>query len=167
MRRHAARWSVALVSQALTLLLAACSSGGNDADPTPPPPPPADTTAPTVPQGVTATAQSTTQIALTWTASTDAGAGVAGYRVFRDASAAPLATVTVTNYTDTNLTAGTTYSYTVRAFDAATPENVSAPSAAVDGTTNAPPTAGSGLDARPANATCLAGDAPSTAVTFL
>jgi uncharacterized repeat protein (TIGR03806 family) len=168
MRRHAPRWSVALVSQALTLLLAACSSGGNDADPPPPPPPAADTTAPTVPQGVAATAQSTTQIGLTWTASTDAGSGVAGYRVFRDASATPIATVAVTNYTDTNLTAGTTYSYTVRAFDAATPENVSAASAAVDATTNAPPppTAGSGLDARPANATCLAGDPPSSAVSF-
>jgi len=164
-RRRAAHFTAVLVSQAL-LLLVACSSGPNGADT--PPPPPADTTAPTVPQGVTATAQSATQIGLTWTASTDAGAGVAGYRVFRNAGATPIATVTATNYTDANLVASTTYSYSVVAFDAATPANVSAASAAVNATTNAapPPGAGSGLDARPANATCLAGDAPSTTVSF-
>ena len=79
--------------------------------------------------------------------------------MFRNAGATPIATVTVTNYTDTNLVASTTYSYSVVAFDAATPANVSAASAAVNATTNAapPPGAGSGLDARPANATCLAG----------
>ena len=71
---------------------------------------------------------------VTWTASTDAGGrGVAGYRVFRDASATPIATVTCpTLHRDTGLTAATTYSYTVRAFDAATTPNVSAASAAAD-----------------------------------
>jgi len=128
---------------ALILTLAACGGGGDgdgmNPTPPPPPPPPPDTTAPTIPQGLTATAQSATQIALGWTASTDAGTGVAGYRVFRDAGATAIATVTATNYTDTNLTAATTYTYTVRAFDAATPANESAASASASATTNALP----------------------------
>ena len=89
--------------------------------------------------GITAAAQSATQIALTWTASTDAGTGVAGYRIFRDAGATAIATVTVTNYTDGNLAAATNYSYSVRAFDAATPANESAGSTAASATTSAAP----------------------------
>jgi uncharacterized repeat protein (TIGR03806 family) len=160
-----------LVALATGLLLVACGGGGGGDDdaPLPPPPPAADTTAPSVPQGVAAAAQSATSITVTWTASTDAGAGVAGYRVFRDAAATPIATVTVTNYTDTSLTAATTYSYTVVAFDAATPANVSAASAAASAATNSnppPPGPNSGLDARPANTTCLAGDPPSNSVNI-
>src|SRR5262245_58888276 len=127
--------------QALALMLAACGGddGGNPMPPPPPPPPPADTTPPTVPGGLTATAQSTTQINLAWTASTDAGTGVAGYRVFRNAGATAVATVTTTNYNDTSLSAATTYSYTVRAFAAATPANESAASTSASATTNAAP----------------------------
>src|SRR6185503_19172719 len=117
--RLAPRIAGGLTTQALLLLLAGC--GGSDSpNPSPPPPPPADTTPPTVPGGLAASAASATQINLTWTASTDAGTGVAGYRVFRNAGATAIATVTTTNYSDTNLTAATLYSYTVRAFDAAT-----------------------------------------------
>src|SRR5262245_4050797 len=47
-----------------------------------PPPPPPDTTAPTVPTGLAATAVSATQINLNWTASTD-NVGVTGYLVER------------------------------------------------------------------------------------
>jgi uncharacterized repeat protein (TIGR03806 family) len=164
---RSARLAAGLMLQVLGLSLVACSSGGGgNPPPSPPPPPPPDTTAPSVPLGVTATAQSTTQVQITWTASTDSGAGVAGYRVFRDANATPIATVTTTTHTDTGLTPGTSYSYTVRAFDAAVPANVSAASAAVDVTTNAPPTGNSGLDNRPSNTTCLAGDAPATNVSL-
>ena len=124
-----------------------------------------DTTPPTVPQGLTATAQSDTQIALTWNASTDSGSGVAGYRVFRNGGATAIATVTTTSYTDGNLTASTAYTYTVRAFDAATPANVSAASASANATTNATPPV-SGLDSRPSNTTCLAGDAPDSDVSL-
>jgi len=46
-------------------------------------PPPPDATPPTVPTGLTATAASTSQINLVWTASTD-NVGVTGYRVYRD-----------------------------------------------------------------------------------
>jgi uncharacterized repeat protein (TIGR03806 family) len=166
MRLATPRFAGGLSSQALMLLLAACGGGdgGSMPGPSPPPPAPADTTAPTVPQGLTATAQSATTIALTWSASMDPGSGVAGYRVFRNAGATAIATVTTTNYTDTTLAAATQYTYTVRAFDGASPANESAASAAASATTNGspPPPTGppAGLDARPSNTSCLAGDAP-------
>jgi uncharacterized repeat protein (TIGR03806 family) len=172
MRVASRRFAAVLVAQAAAVFLVACGGGGDDDAPAPPPPPPppvVDTTAPSIPQGVAAAAQSTTSIAVTWTASTDAGTGVAGYRVFRDSATTPVATVTATSYTDTGLTAATAYSYTVVAFDAATPANVSAASAAAGATTNSPPppVGGTpGLDARPANTTCLAGDPPSTTVSM-
>jgi uncharacterized repeat protein (TIGR03806 family) len=128
----------------------------------------ADTTAPTVPTGLTATAQSATQVQLSWTAATDAGTGVAGYHVYRDAGTTAIATVTGTMYMDTGLTASTAYSYTVRAFDGASPANESTASAAATATTmgaSAPPVI-SGLDARPSNTTCLAGDAPASTVAL-
>ena len=127
----------------------------------------ADTTAPTVPAGLAATAQSATQVQLTWTAATDSGTGIAGYRVFRDGGATAIATVTGTTYVDSGLTASTAYSYTVRAFDGANPANESAASTAASATTLAVTVpVSSGLDARPSNTTCLAGDAPAGAVAL-
>jgi fibronectin type 3 domain-containing protein len=82
-----------------------------------------DTTPPTTPANLAATAVSTSQINLTWTASTD-NVGVTGYLVERCkgagcASFAQLATTTSTTLNDTSLTANTSYSYRVRATDAA------------------------------------------------
>ena len=58
-------------------------------------------------------------------ASTDTGgSGLAGYRIFRNGGATPIATVTTTSYSDTGLAASTQYTYTVRAVDGA--NNVSA-----------------------------------------
>ncbi|KKT59378.1 MAG: Sheath polysaccharide-degrading enzyme, partial [Candidatus Giovannonibacteria bacterium GW2011_GWA1_44_25] len=75
------------------------------------------TIAPSIPTGLTATAISSSQINLSWTASTD-NVGVAGYKVFR--GGVQIATVTTgTSYSNTGLTAATTYSYTVSAYDAA------------------------------------------------
>ena len=54
--------------------------------------------------------------------------GISGYRVFRDGGATAVATVQTTSYTDTNLTANTSYSYTVEAVDNAPTPNVSAAS---------------------------------------
>ena len=132
----------------LGFLLSACGGGGDGGSgapsspaatpPPPPPPPPVDTTAPTVPSGVTAAAQSTASILVTWTASTD-DSGISGYRVFRDAGATPVATVQTTSYTDSGLAAGTAYSYTIAAVDAAPTPNASAVSAAVSATTQTPP----------------------------
>ena len=96
--------------------------------------PPPDTSAPSIPQGLGATAISSTQINLAWNSSTD-NVGVAGYRIYRGGTA--IGTTTSTTYSDTGLTASTSYTYTVTAYDAANNEsNQSAPASA---TTSAPP----------------------------
>jgi uncharacterized repeat protein (TIGR03806 family) len=143
--------------------LQACSSGGADTEPFEPPPP-ADTTAPTVPGTPSAAAVSSSQINLTWAASTDA-VGVTGYRIFRNGATVPLTTVAVTNYSDTGLTASTAYTYTLRAIDAA--GNESAASAAGGATTQAASGGGQGgLDTRPSNTTCLAWARPTGGSTI-
>ena len=155
MVRIAPRLAAGLTIQALAVLLVGCSSGSGGNEPSPPPPPPVtDTTPPTVPSGVTAVAQTPTQIIVSWTASTDAGTGVAGYRVYRDGSTVALSSVTTNTYTDNAVVANTLYSYTVRAFDAATPPNESALSNLVSATTppapvvdNTPPTVPAGVTA--------------------
>ncbi len=105
-----------------------------------------DTTPPSVPAGLSANGVSQSQVNLSWTASTD-NVGVTGYKVFRNGT--QVGTPTGTSFSDTGLTAGTTYSYTVAASDAA--GNVSAQSTAVNGTTQtpdtAPPSVPSGLSA--------------------
>jgi glucose/arabinose dehydrogenase/fibronectin type 3 domain-containing protein len=82
-----------------------------------------DTTAPTAPAGLAATAASPAQIDLTWTAASD-DVGVTGYRVERCQGAsctdfADIATTTTTSYSDTGRVAATAYRYRVRANDAA------------------------------------------------
>jgi serine protease len=84
---------------------------------------PADTTPPTAPGSPTASAPGSTQINLSWPASTDT-VGVTGYQVERCQGAgcttfALIATPATANYTDTGLTPSTSYSYRVRAQDAA------------------------------------------------
>ena len=98
------------------------------------PPAPPDITAPTVPQNLNATTASSTQINLTWQASTDA-VGVTGYRIYRGGTL--LTTSVATSYADTGLTASTLYSYTVSAIDAA--GNESAQSTSDSDTTSATP----------------------------
>jgi len=78
---------------------------------------PADTTPPTAPGSLTASQVTTSSVTLSWTAATD-DRSVAGYRVLRNGTVLP-GTVTGLSYTDTGLTAGTAYTYTVRAVDAA------------------------------------------------
>jgi hypothetical protein len=99
-----------------------------------------DTTPPSVPTGLTATAISSSQINLSWTASTD-NVGVTGYRVLRGGS--QIGTSASTSYQDLGLTASTSFSYTVAAFDAA--GNTSAQSASASATTQAPSTGGGGI----------------------
>ena len=91
-----------------------------------------DTVAPSVPGGVVATASGSSTIDVVWNASVD-DVGVAGYRVFRDGAATAVATVLGTSFSDTGLSAGSTHSYTVSAFDAA--GNASAMSVAASATT--------------------------------
>jgi chitodextrinase len=98
--------------------------------------PPADTTPPTDPTNLNAEAMTSTRVDLVWTASTD-NVGVTGYDVYRNAS---LLTTTgpTAAYSDTTAAPGTTYSYFVKARDAA--GNVSGPSNTAAATT--PGTAG-------------------------
>ncbi len=91
-----------------------------------------DTTPPSTPTAVTVTAKTSTSVSLSWTASTD-NVGVTGYQVFRNGT--QVGTPVTTTFTDTGLTASTTYAYTVKARDAA--GNVSAASTAVSATTTA------------------------------
>jgi glucose/arabinose dehydrogenase len=127
----------------LGMMLSACGGGDSSSapppspSPSPPPPPPEDKTAPSVPDGVTAAAQSPSSILVSWNASTDA-TGISGYRVFRDGNATAVTTVTTTSYTDTGLAPSTSYSYAVAAVDSTTAANVSANSAAASATTQAP-----------------------------
>src|SRR5262249_12053335 len=100
-----------------------------------PPPPTADTSAPSVPAGVAATALSNTQVNLSWSTSTD-NVGVTGYKVFRNGT--QVGNATNTSYQDTGLSGGATYGYTVAAYDAA--GNTSAQSSSVSVTTPAPAT---------------------------
>ena len=73
-----------------------------------------DTTAPLVPWGINATVIGTSRIDLSWTASTD-NVGVAGYRIYRDGTLAGVSAVT--SYSDTGLTPGVSYSYSISAYD--------------------------------------------------
>ena len=93
---------------------------------------PADTTPPSVPTNLTGESTVSTQANLSWSPSTD-NVGVAGYHVFRNGSGA--GSTSGTSYLDTGLTASTTYTYTVTAFDAA--GNVSTPSSSLAVTTAA------------------------------
>ncbi|MFD3654067.1 glycosyl hydrolase family 18 protein [Streptomyces sp. NPDC058620] len=72
--------------------------------------------APSAPGTPTASLITDTSAKLTWTAATD-DKGIKNYDVLR--GGAKVATVTGTTYTDTALTAGTDYSYTVQARDTA------------------------------------------------
>ena len=74
-----------------------------------------DTQPPTTPTGLAAGTVTSSQIPLSWTASSD-DQGVAGYRVFR--GGAQIGEVAGTSYTDATVAPSTTYSYTVRAYDA-------------------------------------------------
>jgi chitodextrinase len=112
----------------------------------------ADTQAPTLPAGLTASGITPNGVTLSWSASTDlpnpGGTGVGGYYVYRNG--ARVATATGTSYADSGLTAATAYSYQLAAFDKATPVNVSALSAALAVTTAADtqaPTVPTGLAA--------------------
>ena len=91
---------------------------------------PPDTTAPSAPAGLAGSAVSSSQINLTWTASTD-NVGVIKYQIFRAGTL--IASTTGTTFSDTGLTAATQYAYTVKAVDAA--GNLSASSNSVNVTT--------------------------------
>jgi chitodextrinase len=102
--------------------------------PSPSPTPTPDITPPSAPANLSATGVSSTQVNLTWTASTD-NVGVTGYNIYRNGALA--GTSTTTTYSDTGLSPNTAYSYYVKARDAA--GNVSAVSGTVAASTQASP----------------------------
>jgi fibronectin type 3 domain-containing protein len=131
--------------------VSASDQAGNDSPLSSPPvtaatPAPPDTTMPTVPTGLTATAQSSSRIDLSWQASTD-NVGVTRYSVYRctGATCTPTPTqamkvsdiTTGTAFSNTGLTASTTYQYIVTASDAA--GNESGPSTPPQTATTQPP----------------------------
>nr|AYM53365.1 coagulation factor 5/8 type domain protein [Cystobacter ferrugineus]AYM53372.1 coagulation factor 5/8 type domain protein [Cystobacter velatus] len=93
-------------------------------------PPAGDTQAPSVPANLAVASSTSTQITLSWTASTD-NVGVTAYDVYR--FGVLIGSSATTSYTDSGLAASTPYSYTVRARDAA--GNASAASNTVSVTT--------------------------------
>jgi hypothetical protein len=98
--------------------LAGCASGpGNNSNSS------TDTAPPTAPTNLAATPASTTQINLSWSASTD-NVGVTGYRVERCqgngcSSFAQIGSPAGASFNDSGLLVSTAYSYRVRATDAA------------------------------------------------
>ncbi len=102
----------------------------------------ADTTAPTVPAGLSATAITGTSFTLNWTASTDnvSAQSALVYQVYRGGTSLGTTAAGVTSFPVSGLTSGTTYTMTVRARDVAT--NFSAQSTALNVTTldTTPPT---------------------------
>jgi len=120
----------------------------------------ADTQAPSVPAGLTATAPTSAQVNLSWSASTD-NVGVKTYKVFRNGSTNALATVTAptTTFTDSTVSAGTTYTYTVSAQDAAGNSSAQSPSASVttpQAADTTPPSVPTGLTGNATSTTAIA-----------
>lgn len=77
----------------------------------------ADRTVPSKPSALTASVLSSVAVELSWKASSD-NTGVASYVIYRDGQAVASSSA-ATQYVDGSLTAGTTYTYRVVAFDAA------------------------------------------------
>lgn len=91
----------------------------------------ADTTKPTAPTNLSALSVSSSQILLTWSASSSTD--VLGYKVYQDGT--EVATVTSTVYIVPALSASTSYTFTIKAFDGAT--NLSDASTSASATTSA------------------------------
>lgn len=93
-----------------------------------------DTTAPSVPAGLTATSVTASSVNLSWNASTDnaGGSGIAGYDVYRNGTL--VGSPTGTTFSNTGLSASTAYNFRVRARDNA--GNASAQSAQISATTS-------------------------------
>ncbi len=96
---------------------------------------PADSTAPSTPTGLAASAPTSKAVNLTWTSSTD-DVGVSRYLVYRGGAA--IGQSAVPSFTDTTVQPLTSYTYSVAAGDAA--GNTSPPSATATVTTPAPTT---------------------------
>ena len=92
---------------------------------------PADTVPPTIPPNLRTTSVTSTTVGLAWDAATDDQPGTIYYAVYRNG--AQIALTAARTYSDGGRTSHTTYTYTVKAKDAA--GNLSAASNAVTVTT--------------------------------
>lgn len=126
-----------IYTRAVTLAEAALLANENNSS--------SDSQAPSVPGGLSASANSSSQITVSWSASTD-NVGVTGYVVERCGGSgcsnfSQVATPSGTTLVDTGLAASTSYSYRVRAKDAS--NNMSGYSSTATATTQ------SGVDSQP------------------
>jgi len=104
---------------------------------------PSDTTAPTWSNGtLTASNIGQTGLTLTWSGATD-DTGVTGYKIYQGQTLLTTTPVTGTSYNVTGLSAGTSYTFTVQAVDAAGNESTDGPSDTFT-TSNATSSSGSG-----------------------
>ena len=99
---------------------------------------PSDTTAPSTPSGLTSTAKTSSSVSLSWTGSTD-NVGVTGYEVFVNGSSSASTSSTSTSATVSGLSANTTYTFAVKARDAAGNRSTSSNSISVTTSTSTPP----------------------------
>jgi hypothetical protein len=102
--------ALAIVVGAVVLALALTAGGAAQAL--------TDTTPPSTPKGLHVTSATPTQVALAWNASTD-DVGVVAYIVRRNGARLAAVAAPATTFTDTAVSADTTYLYRVRARDAA------------------------------------------------
>lgn len=82
------------------------------------PPVPQDNEPPSVPANLRTTNITFSAVDLAWDASTD-NAGVTSYTIYRDSTLLASVNGATTTYKDSTVTSGTSYTYTVEAFDAA------------------------------------------------
>jgi len=107
---------------------------------------PPDDTEPTAPGGLVATAVSSSQIDLAWSAAGDPESGIQGYNVYR--SGVLVGTAITTAFSEQGLAPGTSYTYTVTAVNGAGLEGPpSPPATATTIPDQTPPTAPGGLSA--------------------
>ncbi|MBO0867717.1 MAG: DUF4434 domain-containing protein [Micromonosporaceae bacterium] len=125
-----------------------------------------ESTAPTTPGPPSANAVDSQTVSLSWTASTDA-VGVAGYDIYRNGQLVAATNGTGTGFTDTQLDASTSYTYTVKAFDGA--GNTSSASSSASATTPAGPSYGTNWSLGKTYTASVAADAsyPDTGGTEL
>lgn len=117
-----------------------------------------DAVAPSTPSGLSLIGKTDSTVDFRWTASTD-NVAVAGYTIYRDG--ASVGNTSATNFHDTGLSASTAYGYRVAAFDGN--GNVSATSAALNVTTEAPDTQ---APTTPSGLTCVASNATSISMAW-
>jgi hypothetical protein len=126
-----------------------------------------DTQPPSTPTLTSAQAKSATEIDLTWSASSD-NVGVAGYQITRSGSVLTSVSGTTLSYADTSVHSSTTYTYSIKAYDAA--GNYSAASNSIQVTTPTavatPPTPGTNAAPTLVSVTPDAGSGSSRVFSF-